>query len=235
MSVENALVLEPLAIASLIAERSRALGLSHADLVRRTNYKNIAKGLRRLDDLLSGELSKTRDLICALPAALDVPPEVVEHAIEDTRRQVANAKEAEWQAREAAWRAAFKPHAIIVTERAVPQPIFVAAVIGVERLLRIDFDLTLPPVSYVSQALAGVRRKLTEFRSESGRIPDALPAFGRPIGVIVNYTPDRAIRFDLDGNAVEILPRTHRPADAYVAIRGRPVPPETLCAIMHIE
>ena len=199
------------------------------------SHKNIAKGLRRLDDLLSGELDKTRNLICALPVALDVPPAVVEHAIEETRRQISDAKEATWQAREAAWRAAFKPHAIILTERTVPQPIFAAAIIGVERLLRIDFDLGLSPVSYAGQALAGIRRKLSEFKCESGRIPEALPAFGRPIGVIVNYKPDRAIRFDLDGNAVEIVTCAHRPADAYIAIRSRPVPPEALCAIMRIE
>ena len=82
------------------------------------------------------------------------------------------------------------------------------------------------------QALAGIRRRLWEFRSELGSIPDALPGFGRPIGVLVNYTPDRAIRFDLDGNALEILPRAHRPAEAYIVIRGRPLP---LRAVMPVE
>ena len=230
MSTTSSFISEPLAIKSLIVDRSRVLDLSRPDLMRRAGYKNIAKGLRRLDELLAGELDKTRDLIRALPAALDVPPEVVEHAIEETRRRIAEAQEAARQAREAAWRAAFRPHAIILTERTVPQPIFVAAIIGVERLLRIDFDLALPPVSYASQALAGIRRRLSEFRSESGKIPDALPGFGRPIGVIVNYTPDRAIRFDLDGNALEILPRAHRPAEAYIAIRGRPLGGERFIA-----
>ena len=31
----------------------------------------------------------------------------------------------------------------------------------------------------------------------------SVPAFGRPTGFIVNYTPDRAVRFDLDGNPGE--------------------------------
>jgi hypothetical protein len=79
----------------------------------------------------------------------------------------------------------------------VPQPFFVAAFIGVERLLRIDFDPASVPVSYTNQALAGIRRRLAEFKSET------IPALGRPVGVIVNYTPDRAIRFDLAGNALE--------------------------------
>ena len=113
--------------------------------MRRAGYKNIAKGLRRLDELLAGELNKTRDLIRALPAALDVPTEVVKQAIEETRRQIAEAQEAARQAREAAWRAAFRPHAIILTERTVPQPIFVASIIGVERLLRRTSTLPCRP------------------------------------------------------------------------------------------
>jgi hypothetical protein len=227
MSAVNSFISKPLAIESLVVDRSTVLGLSRLDLVRRAGYKNIAKGLRRLDELLAGDLDKTRDLIRALPAALDVPPELVATAIEGTRRQIAEVQEAAWQVREAVWCAAFRPHAIILTERTVPQPLFVAAIIGVERLLCLNFNFALPPISYASQALAGIRRRLSEFRSQTG-----LPAFGWPIGAIVNYTPDRAIRFDLDGNALEVLPRAHRPLEACVAIRDRPLPLETLRGIV---
>jgi hypothetical protein len=213
----------------------RVLDLRREHLLRRAGYKNIAKGLRRLDELLAGELTKTRDLIRSLPAALDVPPQMVDHAIEETRRRTAEAQQAAEQARETVWRAAFRPHAIILTERSVPQPFFVAALIGVERLLRIDFDPASVPVSYVKQAVSGIRQKLAEFRSESGRISETLPAFGCPIGVIVNYTPNRAVRFDLNGDALEILPRAHRPADPYIALRRRLVRPATLRVIMSAE
>src|SRR6516164_2411497 len=152
MSTVNSFISEPLAIGSLIINRMRVLDLRREHLLRRAGYKNVAKGLRRLDELLAGELDKTRDLIRALPAALDVPTEVVEHAIEETRRRTAEAQQAAEQARQTVWRAAFRPHAIILTERTVPQPIFVAAFIGVERLLRIDFDPASVPVSYVKQA-----------------------------------------------------------------------------------
>jgi|HubBroStandDraft_6_1064221.scaffolds.fasta_scaffold118030_2 hypothetical protein len=235
MCTADSFISGPLGIVSLVVYRSRVLDLSRSDLVRRAGYKNIAKGLRRLDELLAGDLGKTGNLIRALPAALDVPTEMVEHAIEETRRRIAEAQEAARQAREWAWRAAFMPHAIILTERTVPQPIFVAAIIGVERLLRIDFDLALPPISYVNQAFAGIRRRLSEFRSGSCRIPGALPGFGRPIGLIVNYTPDRAIRFDPDGNALDTLPRARRLAEAYIAIRDLPLPLETLRAVIPVE
>src|SRR6516165_8706310 len=98
MSTANSFISEPLAIGSLIINRLRVLDLRRQHLLRRAGYKNIAKGLRRLDELLAGELDKTRDLIRALPAALDVPPEVVEHAIEETYHQMAKAEEIAGQA-----------------------------------------------------------------------------------------------------------------------------------------
>ena len=85
----------------------------------------------------------------------------------------------------------FRPHAIILTERSVPSPIFVAALIGVEKILRIDFDTSLPEETYVHQALA--------------QIPEQTIAFGRPFGVTINYAPDRAVRYDLKGEPIETL------------------------------
>jgi hypothetical protein len=77
----------------------------------------------------------------------------------------------------------FRPHAIIATDRSVPSPIFVAALIGVEKILRINFDTSLPEATFVQQALA--------------KLPEQTIAFGRPTGVTVNYAPDRAVRYDL--------------------------------------
>ena len=86
MCTANSFISVPLAIVSLIVDRTRVLDLSRPDLVRRAGYKNIAKGLRRLDELLAGDFDKTRNLVRALPAALDVATQVVEHA---SRRHVA--------------------------------------------------------------------------------------------------------------------------------------------------
>jgi len=61
----------------------------------------------------------------------------------------------------------------------VPLPIFVAAFIAVERLLRIDFDPVLVPVSYANKAVAGIRSRLSEFTIESGGSPET-PSRLRP-------------------------------------------------------
>jgi hypothetical protein len=89
-------------------------------------------------------------------------------------------------------------------ERSVPSPIFVAALIAVERILRIDFDISLGDESYVQQALV--------------QLPEQTIAFGRPIGVTINYAPDRAVRYDLKGEPVETLTEAVRCAKAYLTV-----------------
>jgi hypothetical protein len=98
----------------------------------------------------------------------------------------------------------FRPHAIIATDRSVPSPIFVAALIGVERILRIELDTSLPEETYVHQALE--------------RMPEQTIAFGRPVGVTINYAPNRAVRYDLKGDAIETLTEAVRCGKAYLTI-----------------
>lgn len=105
---------------------------------------------------------------------------------------------------EVEWRVAFRPHAIIATNRSVPSPIFVAALIGVEKILRIDFDTSLPEETYARQALA--------------KLPEQTIAFGIPIGVTVNYAADRAVRYDLTGNPIATLAEAVRCGKAYLTV-----------------
>ena len=82
-----------------------------------------------------------------------------------------------------------------------------AALIGVDVLLRLDFGLRLAPATFLAQALDGLRQRLKRWRGE-------LPAFGRAVGIIINDSPDRAIRFDLEGNVVELFDRAYRLANS---------------------
>ena len=208
-----------LPIGELISRRSDELGIGPSELVRRCGYKNIDKGLRRLEELCRGEFQRTRGLISSLPRALGVTVDVVQKAIDDTAKKL-------HEAEEAAWRASFKPHAIILTDRRIPQPIFVAAIIGASELLRIDFPLFANSETYVSLAIEGISAKLArwnrEFERRTGLGSFQLPAFGRPTGFVVNYSPDHAVRFDLEGHALESLPTAHRIGQATLFINASP-------------
>jgi hypothetical protein len=59
----------------------------------------------------------------------------------------------------------------------------------------------------------------------------ALPAFGRPTGFVVNYSPDRAVKFDLTGKAVENLPKAYCFDQALLSIGGRAFD----AALQHVE
>jgi hypothetical protein len=97
------------------------LGLNRTDLIRRTRYKNVAKGLRRLDELFAGNLDQTVDLIRALPDALNMPGHLVETAVAETRHELREYALRIAQEEEKAWRSAFVPHAVILTDRTRPQ------------------------------------------------------------------------------------------------------------------
>ena len=95
-----------------------------------------------------------------------------------------------------------------------------AAVIGVERLLRIDFNANARPVSFVSLAVEGVKQKKTQWDSNGG----ALPGYGAPTGIVVNYAPDRAVRFDLAGVPQEAFAAVYRLEQVQLLLKGRPIP-----------
>src|ERR1700730_13011860 len=120
----------------------------------------------------------------------------------------------EAEARDKIWRENFRPHAIILTERTVPSPIFVAAMIGVEKLLRIDLDAIQGLVSFVRQVL--------------DCLPEGVPAFGKTAGFVINYSPDQEVRFDPKGQPIAILDKVVRPGTATLHLGGRPIPAEAL-------
>ena len=208
-----------LAIATLIRSRMTELGLSRGEFAKRLGYRNIAKGIRRIDVLCDGDLEGTKHFLDVLPQALETSAETVKRALDQTVRELELAAKEEAEARDKIWRENFRPHAIILTERTVPSPIFVAAMIGVEKLLRIDLDATQGPVSFVKQVL--------------DRLPVGVPAFGKTVGFVINYSPDQAVRFDRNGQANVILDKAVRPGTAVLLrLDGRPISAEALGLIV---
>ena len=203
-----------LAIATLIRSRLTELGLSRGEFVKRLGYKNIAKGIRRIDVLCEGNIEGTKQFMDVLPQALETSAEIVTLALDQTVREIELAEQQEAEARGKIWRENFCPHAIVLTERTAPSPIFVAAIIGIEKLLRIDLDATQGPVSFVRQVL--------------DRLPEEVPAFGKPIGFVINYSPDKSVRFDSNGQPIATLDKAVRPGTAVLRLGGRPTTAKAL-------
>ena len=207
---------EPLPIVEFVERRRREIDLGKADVVRRCGYRNLSKGLRRLDALYAGEFEGPAPtaIIRRLPEALEVDQETVDAVVSATKEIIHARMRAAAAAREAAWRATFEPHAYLVTERAMPTQITMCALTGgPDRWLRIALDTTRPLLTFAEQALAAARRE------------GAVLFYGAVTGAIVNYSPDRAVCFDLEGNPVRVYDQAYSPGAVTVSLGRRPLSP----------
>lgn len=93
----------------------------------------------------------------------------------------------------------FTPFAVILTEWSIPPQI--AALLDVPNLV-IPLDASKPRTTFIRQALRHVRQRPGQF----GSAHDVGPYMGRATGIVVNYAPNRAVRYDLNGAAIEFLP-----------------------------
>ncbi len=97
---------------------------------------------------------------------------------------------------DATYRASFRPHAILITERTVPSQITICGMVKGDRLRVVTFDDDIPRDTYVQYVM--------------DRLPDGLPFFGDVTGFAVNHTPDRATIHDRDGRVTQTLDRAFR-------------------------
>ncbi len=217
-----------LPLARLIHTRMHELGLDRQTLGFRLGYRNPLKAAGRVDALWWGHITskKSRAALRRLPEALEIPEEVVLRALRDTgevlaqrRRQEEEQRRITHEKEEMEWRAAFRPHAILQTESTRPSSITMCGFTGgPRRWLQIDFDLFKPPITFVRQALAGLPGKAR--KSEvNGRWHVSF--FGEVLGFIINYSPDKALRYDLDGQPLEVLPKAYRPGEITLSIGGK--------------
>jgi hypothetical protein len=99
------------------------LGLRRNELARRCGFKNVEKGLRRIDGVCRGDLDSpgAKMVLDNLAVALEVDKAVVENAITATAENIAEANrlaEAEREA-EAIWRSCIAPHPTTVSRRGI--------------------------------------------------------------------------------------------------------------------
>ena len=90
----------------LVRNRVKNLGINRTELSRRCGYKNLAKGIDRIDEVCRGDLTsnQAKTIIKALPAALEMNKEQVDAAILETANVIEEAKLKDAAEQEDAWR-----------------------------------------------------------------------------------------------------------------------------------
>jgi hypothetical protein len=201
----------PLPIELLISRRLAEHGIRPLDLVRKCGYANLAKGLRRLEEVYTGNLARAAHLIEALPTSLDLPADQVREAVQKSLELI-RADE------QAAWRAAFRPHAVIATEHSVPRPIFAGVAMGIKRQKQIDFDASLPTAAIHAFVQEEIVRRLAMWNG-------VIATFGKAMGYTINWRADLAERFDLQGNLVETLPHAYLLHNGSITVKAKDITP----------
>lgn len=195
----------------LIEQRRNELNLSKAELAHQCGCKNADKAIRWIDAICNGSVDhpRAKEIAKYLPVALKLDREVFCQALAETIQQVEKNRLREEVEREAAWRASFKSHGYLDTESRIPSQITICALTGgPEHYLRINLELTRSPVTFARQAGVVARRTRSVL------------FFGTVIGFWVNYCPDRAVKYDLNENPIEIRDRAYWLGETYVRFGG---------------
>jgi len=117
--------------------------------------------------------------------------------------------------------APFKPHAYLLGTDSRPSSITIFGLTGgAERWLKIPLDVSQRPVTFARQALKFVRRT------------PVVPFFGPTTGFVVNYTPDQAVRFDLNGKPVDRLRYAYSPGEITLRLGKRKIAPDEFLTIV---
>lgn len=199
-------------IASEIERKRLEAGLGREEFVRKLGYMDISEGLHRYGQFLDGRIDQPY-ILNEIPNVLSISMERIKELYEISRKELEELAQQEEQK----WRDEFVPHGIIDTERSVPSPIFIVAVIGADRLKKVDLDLSKDPTTYPSQVMEEISKRV----NDDGRII----CFGKPIGFTINYSLNKAIKYDLAGNPIKEYDRPIRLGRATLSVGGRKIPP----------
>jgi len=223
-------------IGRFVLHRARALSLSRSDLVCRLGFRDISSGHEALTAmLLRGSVAP--HVTNSLAGALEVDDAVIGAVIGATMRQKSDEDRLDrplWKFQDAisgkkrrcrvenerAYLAAFRPRLQVQTERAVPSPIFVAALLTVTRL-RI---VRLPDEALTANDEARDRIIkmiiIDHWRENSGRVPAFGGITGYVLALIARYGGfDFGSPFSVTGDRVGATQKVERLGEATLGTR----------------
>jgi hypothetical protein len=178
-------------IGRFILDRARALRMGRSDLVRRLGYRNVAGGHRALSTtLLTGIIAPL--IAKHLASALEADETVVAAVMNATSQQTSDEASRLRIEREQVYSDLFRPHIQVQTERVVPSPIFIAALLTVARL-RI---ISLPDAVIAAEGDARDRVIKTIILDHWRETGGHVPAFGAITGYLLVLVAGYG-RFDL--------------------------------------
>ena len=193
--------------------------MTRSGLVRRLHYRDISSGHKALSAvLLTGML--TSHIAKHLANALEVDDALVEAVIGATTRQKRDEGRRRRVESERAYVASFRPHLQVQTERYVPSPIFIAALLTVARLRLV----VLPDEALTTndEARDGIIKNIIidHWRENGGRVPAFGGITGYVLVSIVGYGGfDFGLPFSVTGDRAGAMQKVERLGQATLGTR----------------
>ena len=182
-------------IAKQLSERS----WSKSQLISAMGYKNISRGLQRLDTCLQQGNCTNADMLARLFRALAPPREEFDAAIAETRRQLAEEERVRLEREEEVNRAHFRPYVYVRTSQNRPPFITAAAVIGPQlKYLQLDEELVVLPRTLLLARVAQIVRQ--HYHLNFGKCL----LFGDITGYALRITYGETVEFTSEGILVGI-------------------------------
>jgi hypothetical protein len=207
-------------IGRFILDRARALGLSRTDLVRRLGYRDLAGGHKALSaTLLTGVIAPLIEH--HLAGALNADETLVRAVIAATRQQQRDEACRMRNGTERAYRASFRPHLQVQTERIVPSPIFVAALLTVARLriIRLSDEAITADCDARNRAIKTII--LDHWRDTGGCIPAFGGITGYVLVVMAGYGGvDFGLPYEVNGDPAGGIKKVERLGEATLVTGG---------------
>jgi hypothetical protein len=222
-------------IGRFILHRARTLGLSSKDLVHRLGYRDIGSGQEALSAVLRGSVAP--HVANQLANLLEADDALVGAVIDATKRQTRDEARLDrtlWKLQDAisgkkrrcrveserVYRASFRPHLQVQTERAVPSPIFVAALLTVTRLRVIRLPGEALKANDEGRDRIIKTIIIDHWRENSGRVPAFGGIMGYALVLVVGYGGfDFGLPYSVTGNRTGAMQKVERLGQATLGTR----------------
>lgn len=211
------------AIKKFLHETMKQKNLSKKEVAQRLGYKNISKGIRRIDEFLQ-EATFNDHIINNLHNALDEPVDKVIEKLEETKREIAEEiknKEEEKQMVKEEKRKNFKPFLYCVTEKKKPQPIFVAAISESYLLKKVSLSDNFNELSPKQKKAAICNAIKEHYEFIQNRWRGIVPAYGKILAYTLvptfDYNEEDLPVYTPRGELIEQPPRFYQEIELGVA------------------
>jgi hypothetical protein len=205
-------------IGRLVFCRANTLGLTRRGLAERLGFRDLTKGHQALSKImLTGTVPPS---ITNLADVLEADQSLIDEAISATARQQEAEQQRQLIGREEVYRAKFAPHIQVQTERTVPSPIFLAAMMTVERLRRVRLPYVVASADRDERNEIVQAAIIKHYRESAGFVP----AFGRVTGYLLVMVAgfgafDFGLPYDVNGEPAGPMRSIKRLPDAMLGVK----------------